>query len=74
VFSCRTMYYIWGKVSLVQQKSRVRLNWPKMFLLLFVVFVALYVGLSAFHVNIRAFRFTKCINCSWRNWAFGLTI
>jgi len=37
------MYYMWGKGRLGLEKNSVKLNWPMMFLLGFVVFIAQYL-------------------------------
>jgi hypothetical protein len=43
VLAALLMYYVWGKCLLGSAKDRVKLNWPMMFLLVFVVFVAAYL-------------------------------
>lgn len=43
VLAAILMYYVWGTGLVGSAKDRMMLNWPMMFLLVFVVFVAAYV-------------------------------
>jgi len=43
VLAAILMYYVWGKGLFGAAKDRVKLNWPMMLLLVFVVFVAAYL-------------------------------